>query len=195
MHHFFLLERVKCARTNTFLELAEGNPSENVKVTCSEAATNNDHQIWIVTRVSRTGSEIKAMFESWKPNILPRITQPHAEQTEYFVLPHEFRQQVWRDTKLLCRLVRPGMFDDNDFVIKSKEAVSSWAREQFPVEIQGLSVLFGIMYGETRMGPRAYNWYLTRDMHSLVFFDAQTGEEYGPAALDGFGFEPTCVTF
>ncbi|KAG8902660.1 hypothetical protein FRC01_009518, partial [Tulasnella sp. 417] len=61
--------------------------------------------------------------------------------------------------------------------------------------IRGYSILFGIIYGEARKGPKAYNWYLSPDMCSLVFFDAQSGKEYGPAALDGFGFEPTFATF
>lgn len=52
-----------------------------------------------------------------------------------------------------------------------------------------------MMFGETRRGTRAYNWYLTPDMYSLVFFDAQTGQEYSPAALEVFGFEPMFVTF
>lgn len=41
-----------------------------------------DHQLWILDRVSRTGSEIKAMFESWKPDLASRIMQPHKAQTE-----------------------------------------------------------------------------------------------------------------
>lgn len=52
-----------------------------------------------------------------------------------------------------------------------------------------------MIYGETRKGPRAYNWYLSPDLFSLVFFDVQSGQEYGPAALDSFGFEPTFALF
>lgn len=62
-------------------------------------------------------------------------------------------------------------------------------------QVQGVSVLFGIIYGEPKKGPKAYNWYLTADMCSLVFFDAQIGQEYSPAALDGLDFKPTFVTF
>lgn len=32
-------------------------------------------------------------------------------------------------------------------------------------------------------------------MCSLVFFDPQSGNEYGPAALDSFSFEPTFAMF
>lgn len=56
--------------------------------------------------------------------------------------------------------------------------------------MQGYSVIFGIVFGEARKGPKAYNWYLSPDMRSLVFFNAQTGKEYTPVALDDFGFEP-----
>lgn len=111
------------------------------------------------------------------------------------MLPHELRQSIWNDTKLPEQPVRQGVFDYNVFVIKSQDAVSSWARDTYPAQVQGASVLFGIIYGEARKGPKAYNWYLSRDMRSLVFFDAQIGEEYSPAALDEFGFEPTFVTF
>lgn len=186
---------IKCARTNTFLEIAGGNASNGAEITCSEAAMEMDHQLWILDRVSRTGSEIKAMFESWKPDLASRIMQPHKAQTEYFVLPYEFRQSLWRNTKLSNQPLRPGIFDYNDFVIKAKEAVSSWARDRYAAQVQGVAVLFGIIYGEARKGPKAYNWYLTHDMCSLAFFDAQIGEEYTPAALDRFGFEPTFVTF
>ncbi|KIO26697.1 hypothetical protein M407DRAFT_24010 [Tulasnella calospora MUT 4182] len=85
------------------------------------------------------------------------------------------------------------MFDYDDFVIKSKDAVKSWARDRFPPEQDRYSILFGIIYGEAKTGPRAYNWYLTQDMRSLIFFDAQTGKEYTTEALDAFGFEPTFV--
>lgn len=186
---------LKCARTNTLLEVPGGDASDGVKVTCSEATAQNDHQVWILSRVSRTSPEIKTILESWKPSIAPRMLQPHTSQIEYFVLPHAVRQLLWEGTKLLRQPVRIGVFDYNDFVIRAKDAVSSWARDTYPIEVQGVSFLFGIIYGEAGQGPKAYNWYLTRDMRSLVFFDAQTGEEYSPAALDDFGFEPTFVTF
>lgn len=58
-------------------------------------------------------------------------------------------------------------------------------------QTRGFGILFGIIYGGARRGPKAYNWYLTSDMCSLVFFDTQPGKEYTAAALNGFGFEPT----
>lgn len=64
-----------------------------------------------------------------------------------------------------------------------------------PFQIRGFAILFGMVYGEARRGPKAYNWYLMNDMCSLVFFDPQTGKEYSVAGLDGFGFEPTFAMF
>ncbi|KAG8917505.1 hypothetical protein FRC01_002402, partial [Tulasnella sp. 417] len=60
--------------------------------------------------------------------------------------------------------------------------------------IPGFGVLFGIVYGATPNERKAYNWYLTDDMLSLVFFDPQTGKEYSSGALDASGFVPTLAT-
>ncbi|KAG8906950.1 hypothetical protein FRC01_007859 [Tulasnella sp. 417] len=113
----------------------------------------------------------------------------------YFVLSHELRQSIWEKTNLRTQKLHQNMFDYDDLVVKAKEAVRAWARDKFPNATRGYSVLFGIVYGGAKKGPKAYNWYLTSDMSALVFFDAQTGREYTPAAIDGFGFEPTFMTF
>ncbi|KAG8986038.1 hypothetical protein FRB90_004252, partial [Tulasnella sp. 427] len=84
-------------------------------------------------------------------------------------------------------------FDYDDFVIKAKDAVNTWARDN--LQIHGYSVLFGIIFGGAKIGPKAYNWYLSADMRSLVLFDPQTGAEYTPTVLVEFGFEPTFAMF
>ncbi|KIO16956.1 hypothetical protein M407DRAFT_33397 [Tulasnella calospora MUT 4182] len=170
-------------------------PSDGAEVTCSQAAVEMDHQLWTLDRVSRTGSETKAIFESWKPDVGGRITQPHATQTE---LPPELRPSLWKDAKLIERPVRPGIFDYNDFVIKRKEALSTRIIKgglHLGIRTGPRSLRsFGIIYGEAKKGRKAYNWHLTHDMCSLAFFDAQIGE-YSLAALDKFGFELTFITF
>lgn len=190
--HFYTLQ---CERTNTFLEIPGGNSANGTKTTCSAAASEKDCQLWQLDRVSRSGVEIRAIVEQWKPELLPRVLLPHGDAAEYFVLPGAFRRALWEQTNLQRQQVRPHMFDYDIFVIKSKEVVHSWARDTFPAEIPGFGILFGIIYGEARKGPKAYNWYLTEDMRSLVFFDPQTGREYSTAALDDFGFEPVFATF
>lgn len=62
-------------------------------------------------------------------------------------------------------------------------------------QIDGYAVLLGVVYGEMKGHRMTYNWCLAPDMSSLLFFDPQTGKEYGPAALDRLGFSPTFVLF
>lgn len=129
----------------------------------------------------------------------------------YLCLPGTHYRSIWERTNLQLQPVRRHLSDYDLFVIKSKDEVQTWARDTFPAEvgfpmvnqlaptmrstqspqILGFGVLFGIVYGEAKKGPKAYNWYLMTDMCSLVFFDPQTGKEYSAAALNAFGFEPT----
>lgn len=185
--------KIRCTRTNTYLEISGGNTSNGTNATCSAKVDGGDHQLWSVERVSRTAQEIKALLGSWKPNIVSRLFQPYGDDAEYFVLPFELRKTIWEGTKLQRQTVRKHVFDYDDFVIKAKDAVSSWARDR--LRIDGYSVLFGVVYGDAKKGPKAYNWYLSNDMHDLMFFDAQTGREYTPAAVKAFEFEPTFATF
>lgn len=186
---------VQCVQAKKFLELPEGNPTNGTQVTCTEASEDRVHQIWELERVSRSSVEVKTIIERWKPELLPRILQPYEDTAEYFVLGYELRKSIWESTNLRQQRLHQHMFDYDDFVVKAKEAVRAWARDNFPNVTRGYSVLFGIIYGEENKVPKAYNWYLTPDMSALVFFDAQTSREYTPAALDGFGFEPTFATF
>lgn len=184
---------IQSVRTDTFLEIADGKPDNGTLVVCSPVANDNDHQLWELERVSRTSQEVKNIIRSWKPELLSRLVQPYGDDVEYFVLPHKLRNTIWEGTKLLRQSVRKGTFDYDDFVIKVKDAVNTWARDR--LRSDGLSVLFGIIYGEARRGPKAYNWYLSHDLRSLVFFDAQTNREYTAGGLDDFGFEPTFAIF
>lgn len=186
---------VQCVQTKKFLELPKGNPTNGTHVTCTEASEDRDHQIWDLERVSRSSVEVKAIIERWKPELLPRILQPYEDAAEYFVLERELRKSIWEKTNLRQQRLHQHMFDYDDFVVKAKEAVRAWARDNFPNVTRGYSVLFGVIYGEANKVPKAYNWYLTPDMSALLFFDAQTSREYTPEALDGFGFEPTFATF
>lgn len=187
---------IQCARTDTFLEILGGNSTNCAGVTCSEAADQEwDHQLWRLELISRTGTEIKSIFKSWKPNIGPLLLQSHDKSSQYFVLPNQPRQDIWKKAGLLRQPLRSHFFDYDNFVICMKDAVTLWATNRFQADVRGYSVLFGMIYGEARRGPKAYNWYISRDMCSLLFFDAQSGKEYSPAALDGFGFEPTFAIF
>ncbi|KAG8894892.1 hypothetical protein FRC01_012686, partial [Tulasnella sp. 417] len=114
--------RIQCSATNTYLEISGGNTSNGTNATCSARADNGDHQLWSLERVSRTTREIKAILESWKPDLLNRLLQPYGDEAEYFVLPYELRKTIWDGTRLQRQTVRKHVFDYDDFVIKSKDA-------------------------------------------------------------------------
>ncbi|KIO23033.1 carbohydrate-binding module family 13 protein [Tulasnella calospora MUT 4182] len=186
---------IQCSSTDSYLELPGGSPQNSTLATCSQAAEQMDHQLWSLDLISRSALDIKMMLKSWKPDIEPRLFLSHGDSVQYFVLPNQIRRDIWKGTGLLRQPLRPHFFDDDSFVTRMKDAVTYWARDRFQANIRGYSVLWGMIYGETRKGPRAYNWYLSPDLFSLVFFDAQSGKEYGLAALDSFGFEPTLALF
>ncbi|KAG8992789.1 hypothetical protein FRB90_000900 [Tulasnella sp. 427] len=184
---------IQCARTDTFLEIIDGQPDNGIGVTCSSNAKDSDHQLWELERASRSGHEIKSIIGLWRLELLDRLVEPYGDNVQYFVLPHTLRTTIWEGTKLARQSVRNGTFDYDDFLIKMKDAVNTWARDR--LRLDGYSVLFGLIYGETRRGPKAYNWYLSPDMTALVFFDAQTNREYTIRSLDDFGFKPNFMLF
>ncbi|KIO25705.1 carbohydrate-binding module family 13 protein [Tulasnella calospora MUT 4182] len=182
---------IECVGSHTFLEIQDGNAADKTHVTCSPRTAGGDHQLWELERVSRTAQEIKTIIGSWKPELLERFVQPYGDDVQYLVLPSQLRSTIWEGTKLLRQTVRKGTFDYDDFVIKAKDAVKTWARDRF--RLDGYSVLFGVIYGEALVGVKAYNWYLSADMSELVFCDAQTNTEHTALTLDGFKFNPTFI--
>lgn len=106
--------------------------------------------------MSRTTVEIKGMMSSWKPDLLDRLFQPYRDSTEsvgvlarkikmyarltktrtrYFVLPHELRNTIWNETKLLNQAICRNTFNYDDFVIKAKDAMNSWARDKLRIYV------------------------------------------------------------
>ncbi|KIO33511.1 hypothetical protein M407DRAFT_17762 [Tulasnella calospora MUT 4182] len=179
---------IECARSQTLLEIANGKIINGTPVTCSPP-NHQDHQLWELQRVSRTQHEIQDIIKSWKPALVGHLVQPFADDVQYLILPSKLRGAIYDETNLFHQAVRKGTFDYGDFVIKAKDAVKTWARDRF--RLDGYSVLFGIVYGNASKGPKAYNWYLSPETLSLVFFDPQTNKEYTKTDLHGFGFEPT----
>ncbi|KAG9040654.1 hypothetical protein FS837_000358 [Tulasnella sp. UAMH 9824] len=199
-------------RGGTYLDLEAGNTYNGTYATCSAWVGDGDHLLWALERVSRTTGEIKAILASWKSGLLDRLFQPYGDDAQYFVLPYELRKSIWERTNLQRQTVRKHVFDYDNFVIKAKDAVISWGRDRLLVDVslkfillkprvlftyrlaQEYSILFGVVYGNARTGPKAYNWYLSSGMHDLMFFDPQTGQEFTSAALDAIRFEPTFAT-
>lgn len=119
---------------------------------------DNDHQLWELERVSRTSQEVKDVIRAWKPELLNRLVQSYGDDIQYagsktnqsasvglpnlinsgsryFVLPSKLRETIWDGTKLLRQSVRKGAFDYDDFVIKVKDAVNTWARDRLRKDV------------------------------------------------------------
>ncbi|KIO23019.1 carbohydrate-binding module family 13 protein [Tulasnella calospora MUT 4182] len=182
---------IQSARTHKFLDVRQGWLVNSLLL--SPGSEENEGQVWDLERVSRTTQEIRTILCEWRPHILSRLFQPYPDDAQYFLLPHELRKAIWEREGLHQHGSVQYAFDYDDFVTKAKAAANSWARYRF--RVGGYSALFGVVYGEAKKGPRAYNWYLAPDMRSLVFFDAQTGKEYTQTTLEEFEFEPTFATF
>lgn len=65
----------------------------------------------------------------------PSNDSPFSHSIRYFVLPSELRRSIWAGTKLQSQKIRKHVFDYDDFVIRAKDAVGSWARDRLRVDV------------------------------------------------------------
>lgn len=56
----------------------------------------------------------------------------------YIMVPCELRKEIWKKAGLQFALIKKGTFDYDDFVIKMKEAVTSWARQEYRMNVRDL---------------------------------------------------------
>ncbi|KAG8908015.1 hypothetical protein FRB99_000833 [Tulasnella sp. 403] len=166
--------------------------SNNTLAECCTYKEGDDNQLWKLDRRSRNTAEIRAVIED-NP-FLSNIFEPYDADAKLLIIPGQIREQIYRDANLVVCPRRPHAFGFDRFVIKWKEAVMSWACESITFS-DGYGILFGIVYGKTPGGPYAYNWSLSQDLLSAVFFDAQTGDELTSAALERAGFETSFATY
>ncbi|KAG8901658.1 hypothetical protein FRC00_005699 [Tulasnella sp. 408] len=73
---------IQCAKTGTFLEIADGKPDNGAHLVCSPEANDKDHQFWELERVSRTSQEVKAVIQAWKSELLDRLVQPYGDNVQ-----------------------------------------------------------------------------------------------------------------
>jgi len=181
------------AHTETFLAIKAGSTTPGTPVVSSPFDQDDDARLWELERVSRTADEILSILGKWDESFLARLCLPHNGDAQYFVLPHLIRTSIWENTNLRLQPLRHLVFDYEDFVIKTKDAATTWVRDT--LKIDGYSALFGLVYGNASKGPKGYNWYLSPDLYSVVFFDAQTGREYTAPALEDAEFKPSFGMF
>ncbi|KAG8976107.1 hypothetical protein FRB90_009322, partial [Tulasnella sp. 427] len=76
---------IQCSRTETYLEIPGGKPTNSLVATCSAAEIENDHQVWCFEPVSCARTTLLKLFQAWKPEI--RLFAPSGESIQYFLLP------------------------------------------------------------------------------------------------------------
>ncbi|KAG8903840.1 hypothetical protein FRB99_002655 [Tulasnella sp. 403] len=179
--------------TKKCLRLKDGSSDNGAEVQCTDdSGDGDDNRLWLLDRRSRSPDEIRDVLQT-NPILSNMFEQSHEDTTRYIILPTRLREELYLKSGLDKCIRRPGIFDFEHFVIKSKEVVMSWARDN--IALDNCGVLFGIVYGSCRSGRYSYNWTLTADCQSVVFFDAYTGNELTTTSLEQLGFKARFATF
>ncbi|KAG8895458.1 hypothetical protein FRB99_000575 [Tulasnella sp. 403] len=159
---------------------------------CASYSEGDDNQLWFLDRRSRTPDEIRCILQA--NSVLSDLFEPSSDdKAQYLILPRRLREGIYVSSGLDKRIRRPEVFDFEDYVIKSKDAVTSWGRDN--ITLNRCGALLGIVYGNHRGGRYSYNWTLTNDCQSVVFFDAYTGDELTTTSLEQLGFKARFGTF
>ncbi|KAG8908016.1 hypothetical protein FRB99_000834 [Tulasnella sp. 403] len=173
----------------TFLSRSSDNGAE---AQCASYAKGDDNQLWLLDHRSRTANEIQCILQA--NSLLSGLFERSKDnKTQYLILPSRLREDIYVNSGLDKRIRRPKVFDFEDYVIKSKDAVTSWVRDNITFNRGG--ALFGIVYGSQGGGQYTYNWTLTKDCQSVMFFDAYSGDELTTASLEQLGFKARFGTF
>ncbi|KAG8908017.1 hypothetical protein FRB99_000835 [Tulasnella sp. 403] len=173
------------AATDTCLELQDSSGKHGPQAQLFAFTEGKDAQLWSLDRRSRfTGEVLDAVV---KDPLFTELFIPYPVEAQYYVLPDRLWHDIYDATGLEVRALRRRAFDYDDFVVRVKDAMTQWVCEN--INIDDYSVLFGLIYGMRHDGGYAYNWTLSQDMLSPVFFDAQNGQELTPAALERLAFK------
>jgi hypothetical protein len=175
--------RLQNVAGGTYLDLDSGNSANGTKVQGWSYVKDDKNQLWDLTRVSRTHDEVQAIVDA---NSFTGVEFASYRTDElYVVVPDSVRQDIYNGTGLSKTSWRDQIFDCDDFAIVAKAAVAKWANGFLLAD--GITVLFGVMFGENISGKKhSYNWYLTQDLSSLVFFEPQNGTEVTPTGYTGY---------
>ncbi|KIO17539.1 hypothetical protein M407DRAFT_12312 [Tulasnella calospora MUT 4182] len=196
---WFILQN---SRTGTVLEVANGSSANRTAIQGSVYNLAKEEQLWRLDRRSRTPAEIFNILCNTPPfhpdgagvQRVQASTGPSGKPIEYITLLDGFRTSIFYEAKVMNQGLAPrGSYRYMDFVEKAQEAIRTKGVQRVP--IRGIAVLIGVVEGETMGEKRAYNWYLTQDLCSVAFLDAQTGREYTARGLDLEGFRPNSVYY
>ncbi|KAJ7892407.1 Moa, A lectin from the mushroom marasmius Oreades in complex with the trisaccharide Galgalglcnac [Mycena leptocephala] len=157
----------------TFLDLSNGNADNGTRIQTWEAATpeNEMNQLWSFERRSRSAAEIRTALAN-NPYTQADFKSYAVDQI-YFILDRAFHTQL-RNANLKDFSWRNQIFDCDDFAWVHKAGVAKWGAEN--IKADGLSILCGFMAGYSENAGHAYNWTLSDDLWSILFFEPQNGQ-------------------
>ncbi|PPQ74703.1 LOW QUALITY PROTEIN: hypothetical protein CVT25_007632 [Psilocybe cyanescens] len=189
--------RLQNVSGKTYLDLL-GNATTNGTKVHGWAKANVETQDWLLRRVSRTGTEIRAIlaknpyigkdFKSYLQDGLYDFLSFTNSCLRYtyllVVLPKTVRDSVYNGTGLRTTTWRPDIFDCDDFAFVSKGEVARWGNSFLGAD--GVAILWGVMFGTNGQSGHAYNWYLNKELDSIMFFEPQNGQESTNIGYNGF---------
>ena len=105
-------------------------------------------------RESRTGEEIITAIGDWNEPLLSRLCQPYSRNAQsvsilltrstlsnhalfrYFIVPEQQIRSLWDKAGLRTQPLRKHTFDHDDFVIKAKETISTWVKDNIKTDVR-----------------------------------------------------------
>ncbi|KAH9482062.1 hypothetical protein JR316_0004157 [Psilocybe cubensis] len=131
-------------------------------------------QDWVFRRVSRTGTEIKALLASNKS--VDNNVESYLKEGIYIVLPKSVRDDILHRSGLGSSLKwRKEIFDSDDFAFVSKSHVAKWGATELLGD--GFAILWGVVFGGQKDSAHVYNFFLNDNLDGIVFCDPKTGEQ------------------
>ncbi|KAG8895459.1 hypothetical protein FRB99_000576 [Tulasnella sp. 403] len=188
---YYFIQNVKA---KTYLQLKDGSSDNGAETQCASYSEGDDNQLWFLDRRSRSTEEIQHVLRA-NPILsdLFERTNDENDKTQYITLPSRFLEGIYAPRSGLDkRIRRPGAFDYEDYVIKFKEVVTSWRCDC--ISLDGYRILVGIVHGSLGSERYSYNWALTDDRQSVIFFDPYLGEELTTVSLEKLGFKALIAT-
>ncbi|KAJ7720545.1 hypothetical protein B0H16DRAFT_1604554 [Mycena metata] len=162
--------RIKNAQSKTCLNLESGKEANGTPIIVwGDSDTTN--QLWNLKSYSATYDDIIAALQD-SPYGMDDFKY-YPSNTLYFVVPQPLLIQIW-DASALRGRNRPQIFSGDDHAIAFKAAVNDWAFRN--IKANHFSPLCGVHVGErqTDGDDCAYNWTLSEDRKSVLFFETKT---------------------
>ncbi|KAJ7172786.1 hypothetical protein C8R43DRAFT_1230915 [Mycena crocata] len=175
--------RIKNGQAKTSLNLESGKEANGTPITVwGDSDTPN--QLWNLKSYSVTYDDILAALQDSPYGMDDFKYFPL--NTLYFVVPQPLLTEIWNTTALPGRAtnqkLRSQIFSGDDYAIAFKAAVNDWAF--YNIKADHFSPLCGVHVGERQKNTVcdywAYNWTLSDDRKSVLFYETKME---GPGTL------------